>query len=141
MLGEEAVEACFKLLSIIGMERLRRIWKSLVIVVGAPAKAQTGYPLNADQKRYRLSQLARIPRRSTALVTRTYLYRILSYVNSVYTACYFYKIRFNIVACKPLLGNDIEMGAYTRAVSGQRLGKNISVARQQNLSNATVGLW
>jgi hypothetical protein len=25
MLGEEAVEACFKLLSIIGMERLRRI--------------------------------------------------------------------------------------------------------------------
>jgi hypothetical protein len=32
------------------------------------------------------------------------------------------------------------MGVYTRAVSGQRLGKHVPVARQQTLNNATVGL-
>jgi hypothetical protein len=32
------------------------------------------------------------------------------------------------------------MGAYTRAVSGQRLGKHVPVAREQILNNATVGL-
>jgi hypothetical protein len=31
------------------------------------------------------------------------------------------------------------MGAYTRAVSGQRLGKHVPVAMQQILNNATVG--
>jgi hypothetical protein len=32
------------------------------------------------------------------------------------------------------------MGGYTRAVSGERLGKNVNAASQQILSNATVGL-
>jgi hypothetical protein len=32
------------------------------------------------------------------------------------------------------------MGGYTRAVSGQRLGKHVPFARQQILNNATVGL-
>jgi hypothetical protein len=32
------------------------------------------------------------------------------------------------------------MGAYTKAVSGQRLCKHIPVARQQILNNAAVGL-
>jgi hypothetical protein len=31
------------------------------------------------------------------------------------------------------------MGGYTRAVSGQQLGKHIPIARQQILNNATVG--
>jgi hypothetical protein len=30
----------------------------------------------------------------------------------------------------PLLCNNCEMGSYTRAVSGQRLGKHVPVARQ-----------
>jgi hypothetical protein len=30
------------------------------------------------------------------------------------------------------------MGGYTRAVSGQRIGKNVPVARQQILNNTTV---
>jgi hypothetical protein len=34
----------------------------------------------------------------------------------------------------PLLYNDSEVGGYTRAVSGQRLGKHVSVARQQLLT-------
>jgi hypothetical protein len=38
-----------------------------------------------------------------------------------------------------LLRNDREMGEYTRAVSGQRLGKHVPVARQQILNNARVG--
>jgi hypothetical protein len=41
---------------------------------------------------------------------------------------------------EPLLSNDREMGGYTRAVSGRRLGKHVLVARQQILDNATVGL-
>jgi hypothetical protein len=32
------------------------------------------------------------------------------------------------------------MGGFTRAVSGQRLGKHVSVARQQIFNNATVVL-
>jgi hypothetical protein len=32
------------------------------------------------------------------------------------------------------------MGGYTRAVSGQRLGKHVPLAIQQSLNNATVGL-
>jgi hypothetical protein len=32
------------------------------------------------------------------------------------------------------------MGGYTRAVSEQRLGKHIPVARQEIINNATVGL-
>jgi hypothetical protein len=39
----------------------------------------------------------------------------------------------------PLLCNDREMGGYTRAVSGQQLGKHVVVGRQQILNNATVG--
>jgi hypothetical protein len=41
---------------------------------------------------------------------------------------------------EPLVCNDREMGGYTRAFFGQRLGKQIPVARQQILNNATVGL-
>jgi hypothetical protein len=41
---------------------------------------------------------------------------------------------------EPLLCNDHEMVVYTRAVSGQRLGKHIPIARQQILNNTTVGL-
>jgi hypothetical protein len=40
----------------------------------------------------------------------------------------------------PLLCNDREMGGYTRAVSRQRLGKHVPVARQQILNNATFGV-
>jgi hypothetical protein len=32
------------------------------------------------------------------------------------------------------------MGGYTRAVSGQRLGKHVPVCRQHILNNAAVGL-
>jgi hypothetical protein len=32
------------------------------------------------------------------------------------------------------------MDGYTRAVSGQRLGKHVPVVRQKNLNNARVGL-
>jgi hypothetical protein len=32
------------------------------------------------------------------------------------------------------------MGRYTRAVSGERICKHISIARQQILNNETVGL-
>jgi hypothetical protein len=39
-----------------------------------------------------------------------------------------------------LLFNDREMGGYTRAVSGQRFGKHVPVARQHIINNATVGL-
>jgi hypothetical protein len=39
---------------------------------------------------------------------------------------------------EPLLCDDREMGGYTRAVYGQRLGKHVPVARQQILNNATV---
>jgi hypothetical protein len=60
-LGEEAVEACFKLLSTIGLERMRRTWKSQVSIVGAPTEAQNEYLLNANQTRYRLCHLAQIP--------------------------------------------------------------------------------
>jgi hypothetical protein len=38
----------------------------------------------------------------------------------------------------PLLCNDREMDGYTRAVSGQRLGKHVAVGRQQILNNPTV---
>jgi hypothetical protein len=38
-----------------------------------------------------------------------------------------------------LLSNDHEMGGYTRAVSGKRLGKHVPVARQQIINNAAVG--
>jgi hypothetical protein len=38
--------------------------------------------------------------KATVLFTRKYLYRILGYFNSVYIACYVYKILFNIVACR-----------------------------------------
>jgi hypothetical protein len=41
---------------------------------------------------------------------------------------------------EPLLRNDREIGGYSRAVSRQRLGKHVPVARQQILNNATVGL-
>jgi hypothetical protein len=40
----------------------------------------------------------------------------------------------------PLLCNNLEMGGYTRAVSGQRLGKYVPDARKQIIDNATVGL-
>jgi hypothetical protein len=39
-----------------------------------------------------------------------------------------------------LLGNDREMGRYTREVSGQRLGKHVPAARKQFPDIATVGL-
>jgi hypothetical protein len=39
-----------------------------------------------------------------------------------------------------LLCNDSEMGGYTRAVSGQRLGEHIPVPRHQIHINVTVGL-
>jgi hypothetical protein len=39
---------------------------------------------------------------------------------------------------EPLLCNDLEMGGYTRAVSGQRLSKQVLVARQQIINNATL---
>jgi hypothetical protein len=39
-----------------------------------------------------------------------------------------------------LLCNDQEMGGFTRAVSGQRLGKHVPVVMQQIINNATVGL-
>jgi hypothetical protein len=40
---------------------------------------------------------------------------------------------------EPLLCNDHEMDGYTKAVSGQRLGKHVPVARQHILNNAIVG--
>jgi hypothetical protein len=39
---------------------------------------------------------------------------------------------------QPFLCNDREMVGYTRAVSGQRLGKPVPVARQQIFNNSTV---
>jgi hypothetical protein len=41
---------------------------------------------------------------------------------------------------EPLLCNDREMGGYTRAVSGHRLGKHVPVAKQQRLNNVTAEL-
>jgi hypothetical protein len=42
--------------------------------------------------------------------------------------------RYNIVACRA-----VAMQRYTRAVSGQRLGKHVLASRQQIVNNATVG--
>jgi hypothetical protein len=44
------------------------------------------------------------------------------------------------IPVQPLLRNDREMGGYTKAVSGERLGKHVPVARQQTLNIATVEL-
>jgi hypothetical protein len=41
---------------------------------------------------------------------------------------------------EPLLCNDREMDGYIRAVSGQRLGKHVPVARQQIFNSLTVRL-
>jgi hypothetical protein len=47
----------------------------------------------------------------------------------------------NTVACRAVtMQRPSEMGGYTSAVSGQRLGKHVAVATQQILNNATVGL-
>jgi hypothetical protein len=40
-----------------------------------------------------------------------------------------------LLCVKPLLSNDREMGAYTRAVSGQRLDKHVPTATD---TNATI---
>jgi hypothetical protein len=43
-----------------------------------------------------------------------------------------------LLRVEPLLCHDREVGGYTRAVSGQRLGRHVPVARQKIRNNATV---
>jgi hypothetical protein len=48
--------------------------------------------------------------------------------------------KINIIACRALLIQRHKMGGYSTAVSGQRLGKHVPVARQQIPNNTIVEL-
>jgi hypothetical protein len=52
----------------------------------------------------------------------------------------YYIYTYTLQHVGPLLFDDREKGGYTRAVSGQRLGEHVPVARQQIINNETVGL-
>jgi hypothetical protein len=68
--------------------------------------------------------------------------KINTICNSTFTCTFvsFNVVRYSTVAWRPMLCKDRETGGYTRDVSGQRLGKHVSVARQQIINNATVVL-
>jgi hypothetical protein len=78
--GEEAVMACFKVVSVIWLEGLTITWNSLVSIVGALSEIRTWYVPNALPIEPTSSVSCFYGnRRFIALFTRTYLYRILGY--------------------------------------------------------------